>query len=160
MIIQFRTANDGLETEMSLLTALECDPEEDKTVQSDGVDADINVLVKRFGLTVDSVPDPSVWQNIGDFSDLTDLHTMQHRVLEAKWAFMELPSHVRERFENEPANLLDFLDDPGNAHEAAELGLLTPEAKAALLRPKPVKEPVSDPAPVPTGNETAPEPPK
>lgn len=147
--IQFRTANDGLNEMVSLATALYCDPEEDKTVQSDGVDADINVLVKRFGLTSDTAPDPSIWQNIGDFSELTDLHTMQQRVLEAKWAFGDLPSRIRERFGNEPANLLDFLDDPGNAREAAELGLLTPAAAQAILK-EPVKDPLPDPAPEPS----------
>ena len=38
--------------------------------------------------------------------------------------FDNLPSDVRNRFNNNPAQLLDFVADPENKEEAIELGLL------------------------------------
>lgn len=43
--------------------------------------------------------------------------------------FDALPSKIRARFANDPEQLLAFLDDPKNAAEAAELGLVkTPDS--------------------------------
>ena len=38
-------------------------------------------------------------------------------------AFAELPSNIRERFNNDPAEFVDFCLDEANNEEAAKLGL-------------------------------------
>lgn len=137
MTVKFSSAADGLELERSIATGLAIDPDEDVTVQSDKDDSDINVLVKRFGLTTDTFELASNLAYYGDFTDLRDLPTTLNAVRESQEAFDALPSRLRERFANSPIHLLDFLNNPSNATEAAELGLLTPEAAQAILRPVP-----------------------
>jgi len=41
-----------------------------------------------------------------------------------KEAFMLLPSTIRDRFHNNPAKLLNFLEDPKNRDEAIKIGLI------------------------------------
>lgn len=44
-------------------------------------------------------------------------------VEQAQESFNALPSQVRKRFQNDPAQFLAFVQDPSNAEEMAELGL-------------------------------------
>lgn len=89
-------------------------------------DADINELVRRFGLLgklPPAVDDPRYY---GDVSDIFDLRTAMERMRDAQAKFMALPASVRKRFHDTPAELFDFLDDPSNRDEAVKLGLLNP----------------------------------
>lgn len=145
--MMFAKAADGFEQERSFESGIDnqIDLYPDKTVQSDVDGAEINKLVKRFGLTTDEMPDPAIWDHMGDFSDVVDLHTMMNRVVESRQAFESLPSTLREVFGNNPANLLEFLEDPRNAEDAARMGLLTPEAAQAILVKKEVVPDVKEP---------------
>lgn len=112
------------------------------TQQQFKTDADINELVRRFGLlgkAPEPVTDPAFY---GDVEDIPDLRTALDRIRDAKERFAALPSRVRSRFRNDPAELFSFLDDPSNRDEAVKLGLLkTP--------PAPPPEPPPAPTPVP-----------
>lgn len=59
-----------------------------------------------------------------DLPDVTDFFSLQNYLLSTQDAFMELPSVIRKRFDNDPASLLAFLDDESNHEEAISLGLL------------------------------------
>ena len=48
----------------------------------------------------------------------------QETVIAAAEAFAALPSRVRQRFNNDPAELLEFLADESNREEAVFLGLI------------------------------------
>lgn len=64
-------------------------------------------------------------------------------VIKAREMFAELPSSMRDRFKNDPGELLRFLGDEANRQEAIELGLVAkPDAPLA-----PVKVEVVAPAP-------------
>lgn len=68
----------------------------------------------------------------GTFGDVTgiEFQAMQQKVANAKSMFNSLPVKIRNRFENDPAKLLKFMDDPNNRAEGIELGLIhadTPE---------------------------------
>lgn len=146
--------------EMSLVTQLYCDPDEDKTVQSDADDADINKLAVRFGLVQPPLgaADPAFY---GDFSEITDFHSAASAIREAEQSFESLPSYLRDRFDNAPYKLLEFIEDPKNALEAAELGLLTDEAARRIITAhKEAKKVLSDPPAPQAPKETAPEPSK
>lgn len=126
--------------EMSLTTQVYCDPSEDRAVQSDAEEADINVLARRFGLTSDvnyhpsdGDYDPSMASAFGDFSTAGSFHEALQAQLDAREAFMALPARVRRRFENDPGVLLDFLADPNNRSEAVELGLLTAPVESVIV---------------------------
>ena len=74
-----------------------------------------------------------------DVSDFVDYQEALGIVAQARESFLALPSSVRERFGNNPASLIDFLNDASNRAEAISLGLLSvdkaerpPEAGVAL----------------------------
>ena len=91
----------------------------------------------------------------GDFSNGTDLMTVQNKIAAANNDFSHLPADVRAKFQNSVAVMLDWMAKPENKDEAIKLGLM---AKPAIAEPKPVispdgktVEPAEKPAePVPT----------
>lgn len=103
-----------------------------RTQQQFRDECDINVIVRRFGVT-GALPVPSArLPSYGDFSQVTDFQTAMNQVLEARAAFMDLPARTRERFANDPGRLLAFLADESNRDEAVRLGLVAaPPAEPA-----------------------------
>lgn len=123
--ITYRLHNDMEADELAGAQAvLEC-TEPSLTQQQFQADSDINVLARRFGLVDSPMPvgsfDPAYY---GDFSDVPDLRTALDLVNDAKNKFMALPAKLRERFNNQPGRLWEFVNDPENAQEAVRLGLL------------------------------------
>lgn len=88
-------------------------------------DADINVLVRRFGIEgrMPATPplDPRFY---GDVDMVNDLGSALRVVKDANDKFMQLPADLRSRFNNDPGALWKFVTDPRNADEAVRLGLL------------------------------------
>lgn len=107
-------------------TALFCE-DDSLTVQSEAEDADINTIVKRFGLT-GQLPSDVRMPMSGDFSGVSDYHTAVNMVMAADSAFMEMPADVRKRFNHDPASLIEFMENPANRDEAIRLGLVMPQA--------------------------------
>ena len=103
------------------------------TVQSLTEDLDINVIMKRFGVT-GKMPDNVVVPTYGDFSEVFDFRTANEAVIKARDGFNALPAELRARFANDPQNLLLFLDDASNRDEAVRLGLVkAPVAPVAAV---------------------------
>lgn len=63
----------------------------------------------------------------GDFSQVTSFQDAHNQILQAQEAFMTLPAAVRKRFQNDPGQLLAFLENPQNKIEAQSLGLVAPD---------------------------------
>ncbi|WNK15083.1 MAG: internal scaffolding protein [Microvirus sp.] len=109
---------------MSDETALVCE-DPSLTQQQFADEANINTLVKRFGLDNQPMPEaPFNPGHYGDFSDMPDLRTALERVNDAKNRFMDLPPELRARFHNSPGELWSFVNDPINADASVSLGLL------------------------------------
>lgn len=85
-------------------------------------DCDINKIVKRYG--EDQIPQKQMSGVFMDWTGIPDYPTMLQTVKQAGEKFMELPALVRARFENDPAQLLSFLNDSNNRQEAEYLGLI------------------------------------
>lgn len=111
------------------------------TRQSFTADADINIVMKRFGITDGSLPPALVYPD-GVELDLTDAPTdfrdAQDRLLDAKNRFMQLEATLRARFHNDPLYMHDWVTNPDNAEEAVALG---------LLKKQEAPEPPAPPAP-------------
>ena len=63
----------------------------------------------------------------GDYADVAtelDYRAVQDILIKAHDAFDSLPSSIRDRFANDPANFLAFVENPDNKPEMAKLGLL------------------------------------
>jgi phage internal scaffolding protein len=95
------------------------------TEQSHKDACDLNIIVARAqhnpAVLLDKSLRPDVFR---DFSESLPFVEMFNKVCEAKSAFEDLPSDVRSKFRNDPANLIDFVSNPNNALEAHDLGLL------------------------------------
>lgn len=106
---------------LSASTGLCC---EDKSlaIQSQAEEADINTIVKRFGLT-GQLP-----QNVrvpleDDFYEATDYRSALEAVRQADESFMKMPASVRARFNHNPAEFVEFCMDKANLDEMHRLGL-------------------------------------
>lgn len=95
------------------------------TKQSFAEEADINTIVRRFGIT-GQLPSNVVAPTFGDFTSVVDYQTALNAVIAAQGAFMMLPAEVRERFGNDPQRFVEFTSDDANYDEARKLGLLMP----------------------------------
>lgn len=93
------------------------------TQQSDANDADINVIMAKYGRT-GQLPAVNMLALDGDFSDVGDFSDAQQRIIAAREAFQAVPATVRKRFDNNPQQMIDFLRDPANKDEAIKLGLV------------------------------------
>lgn len=106
------------------------------TVQDAKDECDINLIIDRANRGMmpnfeDRVP------QFGDFSEVADFQTMQNAVLQAQNEFAMLPSAIRNRFDNEPAKLLAFLQNSENREEAIKLGLIEPAVAAPAAGSEP-----------------------
>lgn len=90
-------------------------------------ECDINTILEKFNIT-GLLPESPLSPRYGDFTGIGDYHTAMNRVMAAKDEFMTLPAQIRARFNNDPAQLIEFLENSDNRKEAEELGLVEPAA--------------------------------
>jgi phage internal scaffolding protein len=86
-------------------------------------ECDINTILERFNIT-GMLPQSPLSPRYGDFSGISDYHTAINRVIAAQDEFDGLPAQIRAKFDNDPAKLIEFLDNEANRPEAEELGLV------------------------------------
>lgn len=65
-------------------------------------EADINTIVRRFGVQGVLTAPGQVGAVYGDFTGITDYESALAKVRQARDSFMKLPALVRERFDNDP----------------------------------------------------------
>lgn len=113
-------------------------------------DADINSIMRKFqrGEALNHV---KVYQGEYGIASPLDLHQAQNLIARANSMFADLPSNVRNEFKNEPAQFLEFVQNPDNYDRAIELGIsLAPEALAAReasIAAVAAEPPLAEPAP-------------
>jgi phage internal scaffolding protein len=126
--VVFRTGTNYDVDAVSAESALVC-LDESLAVQSERDESDINTIVKRFGLGV-PLPEGVRMPQYGDFTGVTDYQSALNLVMQADDNFMQFPADVRARFENNPANMIAFLENDSNRDEAAKLGLIVSPSPA------------------------------
>jgi phage internal scaffolding protein len=90
-------------------------------------DTDLNVIMKKFQVTgaMDHVNMHS--GNYGQHSPL-DYHQAMTVVANANSMFADLPSDIRNKFDNQPEKFLEFVQSEDNYDEAIEMGIqIAPE---------------------------------
>ena len=103
-----------------------------RTVQSEADMCDLNRIMDRYALPeafafARSVPESSEAM-YGDFSTFEDYQTSIAVVRKAEEDFANLPSNIRAYFDNNPANMLQFIQEPEkNYEEGVRLGLFKPK---------------------------------
>ncbi|WNK13571.1 MAG: internal scaffolding protein [Microvirus sp.] len=107
----------------TLETALHC-KDDSLAIQSAAEEADINTIVRRFGLTGELPGDIKMPQS-GDFAGIGDFQSAMNVVRAAQEEFLRVPADIRARFMHDPQVFSDFFNDPANQDEAIRLGLAT-----------------------------------
>lgn len=114
------------------------------TVQADAEQADINTIVRKFGVT-GMLPYGNLQPVYDDFTDYpTDYHTAMNLIRGADSAFMDLPAEVRSAFNNDAGLFLDAVQDPSQYDRLSSLGLVPPkseESPAAAGSESPTQQP-------------------
>ena len=105
-----------------------------RTKQSFKNECDVNNILKNYNKT-GVMPENF---NPGEYRDLdgTDYQEYMQTVASANSMFEELPSALRKRFKNDPAQLLSFVHDDKNVDEAHKLGLLRDDYEIAISPPQ------------------------
>lgn len=70
-------------------------------------EVDVNTIVRRFGLTRE-LPIGVAGGVYGDFSGISDYESALEQIERARAGFMALPAPVRERFNNNPGELIKY----------------------------------------------------
>lgn len=99
-----------------------CDPAEDRCKQSFAEDADINTIVRRFGVT-GKVPTTLKMPISGDFTEVSDFHSAMNLIREAEVEFRKVPAELRERLQHDPGKFMKWIEDPKNVEEGERFGL-------------------------------------
>lgn len=123
-------------------------PQPTMTAQSFRDECDINTIVNQWQRTGDFAHLNKRKPSFGDFTGAVDFQEAMELVDQAELGFSGLGAKVRDRFHNNPLELMEFLEDPENQEEAATLGL-------AAAPPEPDPAPAPDPV-TPPGGEPAP----
>ncbi|QXP08506.1 MAG: internal scaffolding protein [Arizlama microvirus] len=94
-----------------------------RTKQEFKDECDINVLMAKYLRTGQM---DHVNQMLPQFQDVSeiDFQAAQNLIADANSMFEGIPSAVRNRFDNDPGKLLDWVHNPANAKEASDLGFL------------------------------------
>lgn len=108
-----------------------------RTKQSFKAECDINNIMTKYAKTGVLEHTRNVQGAYGDFSNVPDFQEAQNRIIQAQEAFMALPAAIRKRFDNDPGQLMDFVNDPDNLEEAVKLGLAQEPEKPSQPDPSP-----------------------
>lgn len=109
-------------------------------------EVDVNTIVRRFGIT-QARPAGLPGGIFGDFTDVLDYEDAVRKVARAEEGFMTLPAEVRERFGNDPGQLVGFAQSVPAEMLHSELGLapISREEVASVFQMAKKAEPVAAP---------------
>lgn len=109
-------------------------PPEGMTKQSFKDECDVNRIMARYLATGEL---PNINALPPQYLDVTALDFQEHQnfIAGANSLFQELPSAIRSRFGNSPAEFLDFCSHEKNRPELAEMGLLRPITEPVIPAP-------------------------
>lgn len=96
------------------------------TLDSQKEEADINVILKRFGIT-GQLPTGVRVPTYGDFTEVRDYKSAMDAIALANSSFMEMPADIRAEFQNDPQRFVEFCSDEKNLPRMREIGLAVPK---------------------------------
>lgn len=107
------------------------------TIQSEKDNCDINVIMNRYATCGTPLPcrTDGVQPVYADVSELGDYMENYQRCKQAEEMFNALPSALRKELDNNPANLLAFIQNEANRERCVEYGLINKPAVEAPQAP-------------------------
>lgn len=116
----------GYDADAVSLETGQANAEPSMTVQADREEADINVILDRFGIT-GQLPENVRRPTFQDFGETVfDYRTAIEAISMAEDAFLSMPAKVRSEFDNDPQKFLEFCSEEKNLPRMRELGLAVP----------------------------------
>jgi len=101
------------------------------TEQNHKDETDINQIVRKYNKTglIDHLN-----QFEKQYGDMTgyDYQDAMNTVAAANTMFEGLPSAIRNKFDNDPAKFINFVDDEANADKLVEMGLAKPKVSTPV----------------------------
>lgn len=111
-------------------------------IQSQKEEADINTIVRKFGVTGLAPQNVDV-PSFQAFEDVFDFRTAMDAINAANRSFMAMDAEVRARFNNDPQRFIRFCEDEKNVDEMKKMGLAVDRPKPE--EPKPQKVEIVNP---------------
>lgn len=130
--MRFKTIFDTYEEKQGIIFK-----EPTMTIQSEKDNCDINVIMNRYATCGTPLPyrTDGVQPVYADVSELGDYMENYQRCKQAEEMFNALPSALRKELDNNPANLLAFIQDDANRERCVEYGLINKPAVEAPQTP-------------------------
>lgn len=116
-----------IETKNGRVRVATVNAEKSRTQQQFKEQVDVNNIVAKYKKTGEWLHLTRKNGVYADVSNITDYRESLDKVMQANAAFASLPSSIRVRFDNDPNQLLNFLQDPNNYQEAVNLRLIDPK---------------------------------
>lgn len=116
------------------------------TKQSFKDECDVNNIVKKHSVTGIYTHINERSAQYADVTEIPDYQTAMQTVASANQLFGTLPSQLRKRFNNDPAEYLAFVQNEDNLDEMVRLGMAVPRPTPSEPSKTPDKA-VSEPAP-------------
>lgn len=91
-------------------------------------ECDVNNILRKYESTGLITHVANGTPSYGDFSSVLEFQQAQNILIEAQDVFDALPASLRKRFDNDPAVMLEFIENPDNREEAEKLGLVAKKA--------------------------------
>lgn len=114
---------------------------ESLTQQSHAAAADVRNIIKQYDRTGLIANVNKGIAQYGDYSEINEYAEALNMVREAEQSFLEIPSHIREQFNNNPGLFFEFATNPENSEKMIQMGLAQAPETEVEVTPK------SDPAP-------------
>lgn len=101
---------------------IDCSDDPGKTEQSHKAEVDINAIIKKHGIDMIAKTSKVIQLKYDDNPD-NDFQETMNMLIKANQSFESLPSQIRRRFANDPAQFMDFVHNKDNQEEMYNMGL-------------------------------------
>nr|DAL17928.1 MAG TPA_asm: Scaffold protein [Microviridae sp.] len=130
--MRFKTIFDTYEEKQGIIFK-----EPTMTIQSEKDNCDINVIMNRYATCGTPLPvrTDGLQPVFADVSKLGDYMENYNRCKHAEEVFNSLPSALRKELDNNPANLLPFIQNEANRERCVEYGLINKSIMEASKAP-------------------------
>jgi phage internal scaffolding protein len=109
------------------------------TQQSHAAGADVRNIIKQYDRTGLIANVNKGIAQYGDYSEINEYAEALNMVAEANQSFAEIPSHIREQFNNNAGLFFEFATNPKNKDEMVKMGLAKPLETEKMVREEPSK---------------------
>lgn len=98
-----------------------------KTEQAHTKSCDLKRIMKQYDREGKLSLVNEVIDSYGDFTEVDEYQVMQQKVVNADSAFAQLPSEIRNKFDNDPGKFFEFATNPENLDKLREWKLADPK---------------------------------